>query len=623
MSSAFAAGYSCPAYKKYTSCNAGYYLNGTGAGNSCSSCTGVSFTNSGTDTTTDSSGCTATSQTVSGSISGGGSYTQYQTRTGSRTGTRSKSQTCYRTGGAGGTSGSSACTGMGNCGAWSYGSWSYGACNYTAWANSGARKITCPAGTYWNGSGCASCGTGYYCAGFNSVDESSLLNGYGRKSCTNAPANANYTGSATTNSCAWSCKAGYYGSSAAGSTSCADCGSGNYCTGGTHRATCASTVLASAPIPTNIISVSSGSWLDFNHATSTSDCVCEWYFSDDVRTQYMNQRLCSEGPGGNNYTHYNWCRTGYYATEPLNFNNWYNNCAACTNGPANSTYTSYSTPSQMYAVESNCPWQCNTGFYKSGDSCVACPSAYPYSDAGATSVTQCYSGTKKRAWNGSQIPCAKPSGCAAVQCNACSKSTCDYVAYANSAGTGDGDVKSGCTTNNASCNQTVASVTAASGYYVNRLSCPACSGVGDGSYTLSVNGNTGGNTQCYKICSRACTQQACPANATCMHGTTSTSGVQYYGGACNAAASTCTMSFECNNGYNLTSGNICAQLCTAGATHLKTGTGVSIPLYSAPQSVPAINVGYNGDVCYGTLATGAASGTFNVKYGGSTYHAVQ
>lgn len=37
-SGAFAAGYTCPTYKKYTSCSSGYYLNGTAAGNSCASC---------------------------------------------------------------------------------------------------------------------------------------------------------------------------------------------------------------------------------------------------------------------------------------------------------------------------------------------------------------------------------------------------------------------------------------------------------------------------------------------------------------------------------------------------------------------------------------------------------
>ena len=227
--SVYAAGYSCPTYKKYTSCNSGFYLNGTSAGNACVSCSTVSFTDIGTDTGTDTSGCTATSQTVTVNISNG-SYKQNQTRSGSRSWSRPKSRTCYRTGGAGGTNGASACTGSGNCGGYTYGNYSYGTCSYTTWTNSGGgHSYSCNAGYYWNGSGCAACTAGYYCPGFSNVN--SPASGYGRNSCTNAPANANYTGSATTNSCAWSCKAGYYGSSGAGSTSCADCGSGNYCTG--------------------------------------------------------------------------------------------------------------------------------------------------------------------------------------------------------------------------------------------------------------------------------------------------------------------------------------------------------------------------------------------------------
>ena len=35
---AFAAGYSCPLYKKYTSCNAGYYLDSKDVGNRCLRC---------------------------------------------------------------------------------------------------------------------------------------------------------------------------------------------------------------------------------------------------------------------------------------------------------------------------------------------------------------------------------------------------------------------------------------------------------------------------------------------------------------------------------------------------------------------------------------------------------
>ena len=38
VGNAFAAGYTCASYKKYTSCNAGYYLTGTAVGNSCAAC---------------------------------------------------------------------------------------------------------------------------------------------------------------------------------------------------------------------------------------------------------------------------------------------------------------------------------------------------------------------------------------------------------------------------------------------------------------------------------------------------------------------------------------------------------------------------------------------------------
>ena len=153
MSNSFGAGYTCPAYKKYTSCNTGFYLNGTSARNSCTACTTVSFTDSGTDTGTDTSGCTDTSQTVTS-----GYCKQNQTRTGSRTWSQPKSRTCYRTGGAGGTNGASACTGSANCGTYSYGTLTYGACSYTAWTNSGGlHSCSCPSGMYLSGTSCNNC----------------------------------------------------------------------------------------------------------------------------------------------------------------------------------------------------------------------------------------------------------------------------------------------------------------------------------------------------------------------------------------------------------------------------------------------------------------------------------
>ena len=115
------------------------------------------------------------------------------------------------------------------------------------------------------------------------------------------------------------------------------------------------------------------------------------------------------------------------------------------------------------------------GYYDNGTSCSACPTGYPNSDAGNEGgITKCYSDEKSRPWSGSQTACTKPTGCYEVTCNSCSNPACSYVAYANSAGTGDGTIKSGCSTNNASCTQTVNTVTANAGRYVSGKTCPAC-----------------------------------------------------------------------------------------------------------------------------------------------------
>ncbi|MDE6571408.1 MAG: hypothetical protein K2L95_04310 [Alphaproteobacteria bacterium] len=316
---AHAAGYTCPTYKKYTSCNSGYYLNGTSAGNACVACSTVSFTESGTDSTTDSSACTATSQTVTS-----GYCKQNQVRSGSRTGTRSKTRTCYRTGGAGGTNGSSACTGSANCGAYSYGSWSYGACTYTAWTNSGSvYDCSCPAGYYLSGTSCGACtsisftdsgtDTGTDTSGCTATSQTvtvSISNGSykqnqvrsgsrtwsrsksrtcyrtggaggtnGSSACTGTGNCGSYTyGSYSYGSCsygAWSnsgaaygysCNAGYYLSG----TSCVACGgNGYYCPGDNSRK-----------------SVSAGYYTtggDANTRTGQSQCTSGTYCSGGVK----------------------------------------------------------------------------------------------------------------------------------------------------------------------------------------------------------------------------------------------------------------------------------------------------------------------------------------------------
>ncbi len=180
-----------------------------------------------------------------------------------------------------------------------------------------------------------------------------------------------------------------------------------------------------------------------------------------------------------------------------------------------------------------------------------CPNGYPYADGGAGKITGCYSASKDRPWTGSQVTCDLPAGCKTVTCTNCSNPTCSYVAYSNETGDGDGTVKSGCETNNASCKQGQSAVTALATYYVSNLTCPACSTLTPvNEYTLSADGNSGPSSVCHKTCSRACTRQTCPANTkSCTHGSETTTGTQYYGGSCSAGSSTCSLTFVCADGY--------------------------------------------------------------------------
>ncbi len=129
---------------------------------------------------------------------------------------------------------------------------------------------------------------------------------------------------------------------------------------------------------------------------------------------------------------------------------------------------------------------------------------YPNSDAGATAMTLCYSNTKQRAMTScTQKACSNPdtTGCASVTCAsscACTGTACDYVAYSNSAGTSDGTIKSGCSTNVQSCTKDVASLTAKAGNYVNgTTNCPLCSSLAGGLYPNSNAGNSGGTSACF------------------------------------------------------------------------------------------------------------------------------
>ncbi len=165
------------------------------------------------------------------------------------------------------------------------------------------------------------------------------------------------------------CEKGYWLN---GDGVCDSCGQGYYCIGDNKRQSCRDLIPdEDLQYLITFYGVSNGVWGATYTAMQVDDCVCGWRGSDETRTYYYQESRCYQGRAGPEYNTYSECRTGYYAIGPVYSYNRYTGCAPCTNGPANSHYTSYSTPSVAYAVESNCPWECDDGYTQVGNECVA------------------------------------------------------------------------------------------------------------------------------------------------------------------------------------------------------------------------------------------------------------
>lgn len=210
----------------------------------------------------------------------------------------------------------------------------------------------------------------------------------------------------------------------------------------------------------------------------------------------------------------------------------------------------------LKAGETSCS-TCPAGQYCPGGTYTAstanqgatkCPAKYPNSDTGSSAITNCYSNELKRPWTGKPAKCDVPSGCSTAECFPCIQMSCAYVAYSNSTGTGDGEIKSGCKTNDEPCTPMRESVTAAKNNYVKDTSCTPC----PAGYPYSDEGNTGGQTACYTPCVVSCTAPTCPDNAECNIIQSFDRGTQYFGGNCDAKSSTCDRTFTCNAGYTKT-----------------------------------------------------------------------
>ena len=215
-----------------------------------------------------------------------------------------------------------------------------------------------------------------------------------------------------------------------------------------------------------------------------------------------------------------------------------------TCSPGSCTYTKqYNGTIISDCTPSDCtkPQTCtsaSTNYYlDDNDNPERCPDGYPNSAGGSGGVTQCYSDTKSRPWTGSQVNGTTPTNCYSAtwgSCRADDMAACSYVAYANAAGTGDGTIKSGCTSNSANCTKQVASVTAKSGYFDAGTYCSEC----PDAYPNSANGNDGGNGACYMSVSGGhyVADAHDTATATCAAGTYKGSHRVYYGDTSSCSA---------------------------------------------------------------------------------------
>ena len=548
-----AAGYSCPTYKKYTSCNANYYMSGGQvAGNSCNACganstssggtaatctcnTGYSSNGTASGSSTSTSGCsiikvtcaagkylpkgkTACENCPAGSYCKGG--TQYSYNATQDQGITDSCPSGYPNSAAGSdaitdcysNTKSRAWTGSQvngstptNCA--SVTSWndcSRPACDYVAYSNAtgngdGTIKsgcstnngnctktpaaVTAKAGYYDAGTSCSACPSGYP----NSADG----NEGGISKCYMSVSGGKYVATANATSVS-TCAAGtykaahtvYYGStsscsactgrtkySAAGASACSTVGSGYYTTGCN----------------------TSG-----NNCTGQSQCTGATYCSGGVQNSCPAQTSGWTRNGGTGWTSYTQCNQTRAATSVSSY------CSAgqlkqtatsATAWGASTISTAFQAKAGAYVNGQTCS-QCTVDNYCTGGTAAPtdCPSGYPNSDAGATAITSCYSNSKSRAWTGSQVNGAVPANCSAVtEWGTCSEPACSYVAYANSAGTGDGTIKSGCSTNNANCTKPVVAVSADAGYYDAGTTCSAC----PSAYPNSDDDNEGGITKCY------------------------------------------------------------------------------------------------------------------------------
>ena len=326
-------------------------------------------------------------------------------------------------------------------------------------------------------------------------------------------------------------------------------------------------------IVTNASSCPSGHTKLSDMSGNTSVTNCTTGLSSGFCTYYSEP--CQSGKYFDGTTHKT-CIAGSYCDGSGTATPGVSGCSkAC---PENSTSTSGATKCTCNTgyemIGGACVLKtCESGYYLNGNECTVCPvgsycanniktacdDGYTTDATGTTDVSQCYTTCEQQ--------------CTQQQCP--DNATCTHGATVT---TGKQYVGGTCNAEQTMCevNITCASgydliggtcvlKTCESGYYLNGDDCEICP-IGsycanniktacDDGYTTDATGATD-VSQCYTTCEQQCTQQACPDNATCTHGTAITTGKQYIGGTCNAEQTMCGIDITCDTGFNEVDGGI-------------------------------------------------------------------
>ena len=522
--SVMAAGYTCPEYKKYTSCSTNYYMSGGQvAGNSCNQCGENSTSKGGTQ-----SYCQCdTGYTVDGQLLNTASE---NTKPDDGSDCQLASVTCEP-----GTYFQFAKSGVG-CMACVAGKWCPGGVFY--WTGEEHQGVNdCPAGYTSKGGATAenecfiNVEAGHYLPTENSAEPQTCAAGTSKAAHT-----VNYGSKSECDVCSDN---QYSDAGAASCTSCnTDNGYGNTGDSASNHAGIASCTIQCpadqyvATAGEGCVSVGDGNWSDGTEVVA----------QDEVGTLNQCPANYRDGAAASSQAE---CITSCDAGEYVETAN-----AACT-----SIGTGYYK-------------EAHTVKYGSTSSRNQCPENYR--DGAPVGAEADCLGIMERIGERKTPP--TPDGCADITVQACEPRTCEYQKKYGT--NGDGAITQDCdSVDELSCTDTITKVEASENHYSDGLTCPAC----ESGYTSEQGATTA--VQCIKSCTVACINPgsgACPENSSsCTWNTNeSQTGTQnQVEKKCSVTAKQCTLKdFVCKTGYDK-SGQTCIPHAYEVSYSCGTGTG--------------------------------------------------